>query len=111
MQNFVIPHDPAWSKQFADEAAAIRATLGKSAAAIHHIGSTSIEGILAKPVIDILVETPSLSELDRRSAGMADLGYESMGPSVSGAAVFSGRTTGRARERITSMHFASALQM
>lgn len=79
MQDFVVPHDPAWAGLFEDEAAAIRAALGGSALAIHHIGSTSISGILAKPVIDILVEVPSLAELDRVSPAMTDFGYQAMG--------------------------------
>ncbi|MEM9107567.1 MAG: GrpB family protein [Pseudomonadota bacterium] len=79
MHNFVVPHDPAWSSRFADEAAAIRSVLGRSVAAIHHIGSTSIDGILAKPIIDILLETPSLAELDREASGLAALGYEGLG--------------------------------
>ena len=79
MQDFVVPHDPAWAGQFDDEAAAIRAALGDSALAIHHIGSTSIPGILAKPIVDILVEIPSLDDLDRISPAMIDLGYQAMG--------------------------------
>ena len=65
---------------FEAEAADIEAVLGGSAIAIHHIGSTSIPDILAKPVIDILVEADALSEIDRLTAGMTDLGYEAMGP-------------------------------
>lgn len=79
MQDFVVPHDAVWAAQFEDEATAIRSALGGSALAIHHIGSTSIPDILAKPIIDILVEVPSLAELDRVAPAMAHHGYEALG--------------------------------
>jgi GrpB-like predicted nucleotidyltransferase (UPF0157 family) len=47
--------------------------------AIHHIGSTSITGIYAKPVIDMLAVVAGLAELDRRAAAMEAIGYEVMG--------------------------------
>ena len=46
--------------------------------AVHHIGSTSIPGLLAKPVIDMLAEVSDLSSVDQRAAVMAGLGYEVM---------------------------------
>lgn len=47
--------------------------------AIHHIGSTAIPNIYAKPIIDILVEAKNLTQVDTRNAAMATLGYEAMG--------------------------------
>ena len=47
--------------------------------AIHHIGSTSIPGIHAKPVIDMLAVVADLAAVDRRAADMQGLGYEAMG--------------------------------
>lgn len=79
MQNFVVPHDRAWRSRFESEAAHIAKVFGDNAVAIHHIGSTSIPGILAKPVIDILVEAASLETVDRQTSGMTKLGYEAMG--------------------------------
>ncbi len=46
---------------------------------IHHIGSTAIPGIKAKPVIDILVEVKNIEEVDRYNHKMKELGYEAMG--------------------------------
>jgi GrpB-like predicted nucleotidyltransferase (UPF0157 family) len=46
---------------------------------IHHIGSTAVPGLAAKPIIDILVEVSSLAEIDATTDGMAELGYEAMG--------------------------------
>lgn len=75
----VVPHDPRWREEFDKESAQIAAALGKNVAAIHHIGSTSIPGIYAKPVIDMLVEVEDIAEVESRSAEMGSLGYEVMG--------------------------------
>ncbi|PRY22707.1 GrpB-like predicted nucleotidyltransferase (UPF0157 family) [Aliiruegeria haliotis] len=75
----IVPHDPRWTEAFASEACALRRALGPTASGIHHIGSTAIPGIRAKPIIDILIETPALDELASRTSGMRALGYEAMG--------------------------------
>lgn len=56
----VVPYDPQWPQQYEDEAKAIRNALGNNCIAIHHIGSTSVPGLAAKPKIDIIavVEDP-----------------------------------------------------
>ena len=51
----VVDYDPAWPERFLREAAKIRAALGKAALAIEHIGSTSVPGLSAKPIVDILL--------------------------------------------------------
>lgn len=75
----VVPHDPRWRDAFEAEAKHIAAALGENGAAIHHVGSTAIPGIHAKPVVDLLVEVRDLAELDARSPAMESLGYEVMG--------------------------------
>jgi GrpB-like predicted nucleotidyltransferase (UPF0157 family) len=47
--------DPAWPALFAREAARIRALLGDDIRLLEHVGSTSVDGLPAKPVIDILL--------------------------------------------------------
>jgi GrpB-like predicted nucleotidyltransferase (UPF0157 family) len=75
----VVPHDPQWRSIFHIESQYIANALGENAIAIHHIGSTSIETIHAKPIIDILVEVQDLREVDDRGLAMESLGYEVMG--------------------------------
>jgi GrpB-like predicted nucleotidyltransferase (UPF0157 family) len=59
----IVPYNPEWKTLFEQEKAQITAALGKNLALnIEHIGSTSIEGLAAKPTIDILVETAELNE-------------------------------------------------
>ena len=79
MLKSVVPHNPAWADDFGAESDLIRQALGAACIAVHHIGSTSIPGILAKPIIDILVEATSLANVDEASPGLDRLGYEAKG--------------------------------
>ncbi len=69
----------AWSAEFLAHAAVIRAALGALVVEVHHIGSTAIPGIAAKPIIDILLEVSSLEQLDRSAHLLENLGYEALG--------------------------------
>jgi GrpB-like predicted nucleotidyltransferase (UPF0157 family) len=75
----VVPYDPQWPREFEREADEVRDALGATLLAIHHIGSTSIPGIHAKPVIDMLAVVADLAQLDARSDEMRRLGYQAMG--------------------------------
>jgi GrpB-like predicted nucleotidyltransferase (UPF0157 family) len=75
----VVPHDPRWRDAFEAEAKHVAAALGANVVAVHHVGSTAIPGIYAKPVIDLLVEVGDINEVDGRSSAMESLGYEVMG--------------------------------
>lgn len=79
MEVIVVPHDPTWSAKFSVEAIKLRQALGGLVIAIHHIGSTSIAGIHAKPVIDILVEVNAIDDADASRDSIANLDYEIMG--------------------------------
>ncbi|MFZ4689929.1 MAG: GrpB family protein [Polymorphobacter sp.] len=71
------PHDPAWVQAFAAEAVAISAAV--PGLTLHHIGSTAIPGILAKPIIDMLGDVPALRLVEAASPRLAALGYQVMG--------------------------------
>ena len=75
----VVPHNPRWRDAFEAEAKQVAAALGENVVAIHHIGSTAIPDIYAKPVVDLLVEVRDITEVDGRSAAMESLVYEVMG--------------------------------
>jgi GrpB-like predicted nucleotidyltransferase (UPF0157 family) len=51
----VVEYDRGWPLRFSHEAAAIRAALGARALLVEHIGSTSVPGLSAKPIIDVLL--------------------------------------------------------
>ena len=70
----VVDHDPTWSRKFEVEAAIVGKALGSVATAIHHIGSTAIPGIFAKPIIDMLVEAASVEAVDEKGGILAGSG-------------------------------------
>jgi GrpB-like predicted nucleotidyltransferase (UPF0157 family) len=51
-------YDPAWPERFEREAARSRAALGDRVVRLEHVGSTSVPGLPAKPIIDIALEVP-----------------------------------------------------
>ena len=57
----IVDYDPRWPAQFQKHAEILARTLGRGALAIEHVGSTSVPGLAAKPIIDIdlLVEDSS----------------------------------------------------
>lgn len=71
----VVAHDPGWPEAFLAEAGAIRQALPDIALVLHHIGSTAIPGILAKPVIDLLGEANSLEAVGGAAGALEVLGY------------------------------------
>ncbi len=73
------PHDPAWAEEFRAESQRIKQTAGDTFVTIHHIGSTSIPGIHAKPIIDMLGEVASLTAIDAQESALIELGYEALG--------------------------------
>jgi GrpB-like predicted nucleotidyltransferase (UPF0157 family) len=75
----VIPYDPSWPAAFSRSSAQVAAAMGSNLLAIHHIGSTSIPGMHAKPVIDMLAVVADIAAVDRRATHMESLGYETMG--------------------------------
>jgi len=72
-------YDVGWTRAFEVEAAALSRVFGASLVAIYHVGSTSIPGLLAKPIIDILVVLNETETIDRFSGAMEDLGYRVRG--------------------------------
>lgn len=75
----ITPHDPRWAARYARDAAELRRAMGERLRGIEHFGSTAVSGLLAKPIIDVLVapvEWP-LHPLDRRA--LEALGYEHLG--------------------------------
>jgi GrpB-like predicted nucleotidyltransferase (UPF0157 family) len=75
----VVPHNLHWRLLFESESKQIAIALAGNFIEIHHIGSTSIKTIYAKPIIDILVEVKSIDRVDGQNSGMEALGYECMG--------------------------------
>jgi GrpB-like predicted nucleotidyltransferase (UPF0157 family) len=58
------PPQPGWAQLFEREAAMIRAIGGDEILAVHHVGSTAVLGVFAKPIVDIMPVVTSLSRVD-----------------------------------------------
>ena len=74
-QVVVQPYRLQWVVAYERENALLCATLGGVVLAGHHIGSTAIPGMWAKPIIDILLVVSALDALDARDGDMVSLGY------------------------------------
>jgi len=75
----VVDYDPRWAEAAAVEIAALHDILGDVVVHGHHIGSTAVAGLAAKPVIDLLLEVRSLARLDGFDPAMRSIGYEPRG--------------------------------
>jgi GrpB-like predicted nucleotidyltransferase (UPF0157 family) len=58
----VVDYDPGWPRKFETHAKRIADALGRVALRVEHIGSTSVPGLAAKPIVDILVVPDSADE-------------------------------------------------
>lgn len=68
-------HDPGWADRYAEHAARISTALGDAAVDIAHIGSTSVPGLAAKPIIDILVTVPDITAEEDYLGPLIEAGY------------------------------------
>ncbi|MDF1678857.1 MAG: bifunctional GrpB family protein/GNAT family N-acetyltransferase [Legionellaceae bacterium] len=75
----VEPYNPSWLNQFEQEAEHIQKALGENCIAVHHIGSTSVPGLFAKPIIDIMPVVKDIMLVDSRESEMLKLGYVAKG--------------------------------
>jgi len=71
----VVDYDPAWPALFEGEAAKVRAALGAAVLAIEHVGSTSVPGLAAKPVIDINLTVADSADEAAYAAAVEAAGY------------------------------------
>jgi GrpB-like predicted nucleotidyltransferase (UPF0157 family)/ribosomal protein S18 acetylase RimI-like enzyme len=99
-------YSSAWPAEFAREAARLRQLVGERLVAVHHVGSTSVPGLAAKPVIDLLPLVHDIAELERRTSVLQDAGYRAWGEfGLPGRRYF---TKDRDGERTHNLHFYSA---
>lgn len=64
---------------FAEEAEKLKLIFGNQLLDIHHIGSTSVQGLKAKPIIDIMPVVKDINIIDKCNEKMQDIGYEPKG--------------------------------
>lgn len=73
---------PQWAALYREEEARLKAALGERLVAVEHYGSTSIPGIQAKPILDILVGISCLADGPRLAEPLAALGYDYDGADI-----------------------------
>ena len=71
----VVPYDQRWHERYRREAVKVTEIMGEQAVSIHHIGSSSIPNMKAKPIIDILVEVENIDMIDELNDNMVKEGY------------------------------------
>jgi GrpB-like predicted nucleotidyltransferase (UPF0157 family) len=72
----LLPHDPAWAEQANREETRILEAVWPAIIEMHHVGSTSIPGIAAKPIIDLVGVGPDLETIEAARPRIEALGYE-----------------------------------
>ncbi|MBI2569688.1 MAG: GrpB family protein [Candidatus Schekmanbacteria bacterium] len=72
-------YSPDWPSEFAREAGRLQILLGDNLVTVHHVGSTSVPGLAAKPVIDLLPLVLSVTRVDASTALFQGAGYKAWG--------------------------------
>jgi len=99
-------YDPEWPRLATVHAERLR-VLGRILVTVHHIGSTSVPGLAAKPIIDLMPLVTDLSALDRERWRVEELGYKWHGElGISGRRYCT--LSNEAGDRIVQLHFFKA---
>ena len=75
----VVDYNPLWAKKYEEESVLMKDILADNCIAIYHIGSTSVPGLAAKPIIDLMVAVRSLEKVDCVAEAFSKIGYEYLG--------------------------------
>ena len=98
--NTLVDHDPEWSQRSWRNGARIQSAIGKVSRGIEHYGSTAVDGLRAKPILDILVGVAPLDDWIRCKHPLETLGYDyAEDAGVPGHHIF-----GRGRDRSERTH-------
>lgn len=75
----VVPYSQKWKAMYEKEAEMIAEVLGDNCIAVHHIGSTSVPGLAAKPIIDIMPVVTDINKVAECASAFEKIGYEYLG--------------------------------
>ncbi|WP_342505093.1 GrpB family protein [Sporosarcina sp. FSL K6-2383] len=75
----VLPYDKQWASMFAEESRKLYEIFGAEIIEIHHIGSTSVKGLHAKPIIDMMPIVNDIHRVNDYNTAMIAIGYEAKG--------------------------------
>jgi GrpB-like predicted nucleotidyltransferase (UPF0157 family) len=71
----IVDYDPSWPARFTEHASIIGRALSKTALLIEHVGSTSVPGLAAKPIVDMIVIVPDSSNEAAYLPALIHAGY------------------------------------
>ncbi|MBV9009934.1 MAG: GrpB family protein [Verrucomicrobia bacterium] len=71
----LVDYDPEWPRRFKDEAERLGGILGEQALRLEHVGSTSVPGLAAKPIIDIVLVVVDSADEARYAVALEQAGY------------------------------------
>ncbi|WP_411748323.1 GrpB family protein [Psychrobacillus psychrotolerans] len=75
----VVAYSEDWKKKFDEEAILLQHIFGLEIQIIHHIGSTSVERLSSKPIIDMMPIVRDIRKIDAYNSAMIAIGYEPKG--------------------------------
>ncbi|MBC7419347.1 MAG: GrpB family protein [Bdellovibrio sp.] len=102
LTSLIVSYDSSWTYKFEIEKSLLLKILSEDAMSIHHVGSTSVKGLIAKPEIDILFVIKPTSNLQHLSSLLVSLGYDHRGeePGNSGHWYFSKNQQGKRTHKL-----------
>ncbi|ESU30267.1 hypothetical protein G3A_22005 [Bacillus sp. 17376] len=71
----VVPYNPEWKTVFENEKQLLESIFLPAEVEVHHIGSTSVPGLSAKPIIDIMLAADSLEQVEKATPAIEAAGY------------------------------------
>lgn len=100
----LVDHDPRWSATAQTEASVLHAALGPTLLTVHHVGSTAIPGLRAKPILDLLPVVRSLDEIEVGRKDLEQVGYEWWGEFGLHGRRYATRTDAVTGRRLIQLH-------
>ena len=103
----LVPHDPRWGQWYArkkEELSELFSSVPVIPFAIHHIGSTAVPDIQAKPIIDILIEWESVRDMKTAKETLIGSGYRCMSETPKRISLNDGYTEQGYAERVFHLH-------
>lgn len=100
---FLTKHNPHWSDWYADEVETLKSILPHDTV-YHHVGSTAISGIMAKPIIDILIVVKSQDEMRQAASLLQSNGYIVMSTADNRISLNKGYTENGFADKVFHLH-------
>ena len=104
----LVPHDPHWAGQARAEADRLSAALGACLVEVHHIGSTAIPDILAKPILDLMPVVTDLAVLDAKQSSVEALNFTWHGEFGLAGRRYCTKSDPVTGKRLVQLHFYAA---